>query len=305
MQTIIKPKAKIDTLQVATPITNVADTSVWSSEEKPYIKEKSEGYKEKDGVVSIGAVLHPSRTQARYDSSDNMYKFSTYSEVKGMMLEDLTVEVKDLVEINRLDICIDFKEPFRELLKVSHCITGLYAMETKAQKVWKNVGFWNDKVNGFNVKKREKWLTIYDKELESENNSIYKTRFEFRFIRQGTGASIDEVKKLNEVVQILDRLTGNLGAYEERMADSLYLNYMEQLAEGKVKNFTQFVNLHKDVIATSGMCEILYKKVGLKGSFKKWISKYRQANSIEFVSKTELNKFISVMKKAIKEFKKA
>lgn len=305
MKIKLNPIAKIDTMQVSTSMDNIQSIESWDDtidDKKEYIKEKSKMITEKDGEYYIKAVLNPSRIKGRCCSIDT---YSEYKEVKKRMFDELTVEIKDNVDIERLDICFDTLVSFKDMLKLSTAITGLYALEKKAEKVWKNVDFWNEKANGFNVKQRGNWLTIYDKNLESNGNPIYGTRIEFRFIRQGTNASIEEVKKMDELVELMDRLPNNLESYEEKKAEKLYQMYLEALEQDKTSNFTTFVMAHKDSIATSRMCELLYGKVGMKGTYRKWLSKFRMSHDIEFLSKADIKNALAELKKAMKQYKKS
>lgn len=294
-------KAKVDTIQVTTAANNVKNMEEWYGG-KSFVKENTAKLTEKEGVKRITVVLHPSRMRARYDTSDEMYRYSAYRKKKKQMFEELTVIIPSGVKLDRMDICLDTKKGFVEMYKLSNAITGLYALEKKADKVWKNVDYWSEKTNGFNVAKQCFGLTIYDKELESGGRHPYKTRVEFKFTKLG---NVEEMKKIDELISIFDRLADNLEMLESIKAEKLFTLYQEQLADGKIKNFTQFVAMNQDNILTSNMCKILYGKVGLKGSYTKWLSKYRQANSIEFITKTDIRNVMAAMKRAVKEFKKS
>lgn len=295
-------KAGVDTYQIATGLENVEDVSLWNDDiddKKDFIKERSKKITEKDGAYKISAVIHPSRKYGRYTSID---KYSRLKEVEKEMYSELGVINRCEVDKERVDIYIDTTKTFDEMEKLSTTITGLYALEKKAEKVWKNVDFWNEKVNGFNVKQRGYWLTIYDKNLESNGNHLFNTRIEFRFIKQGNGASLDELKKMKELVELLDRLPNNLEAYEEKKAEKLYQMYLEAVKKDEVSNFTAFVQVNKGSIATSRMCELLYEKIGLKGNYANWLRKFKKSHKIDFLSKTEIKSNLSEMKKAIKTY---
>lgn len=295
-------KAGVDTYQIATGLENIEDVSLWSDDvddKKDFIKERSKKITEKDGAYKISAVVHPNRKYGRYTSIDT---YSELKEVEKEMYSELGVINSQEVEKERVDIYIDTVKTFAEMEKLSTTITGLYALEKKAEKVWKNVDFWNEKVNGFNVKQRGYWLTIYDKNLESNGNHLFNTRIEFRFIKQGNSASLDGLKKMKELVELLDRLPNNLEAYEEKKADKLYKMYVEAVSKDEVSNFTAFVQANKDSIATSRMCELLYNKVGLKGSYANWMRKFKKKHEITFLSKSEIKSNLSEMKKAVKNY---
>lgn len=294
-------KAKVDTIQVTTAANNVINIEEWYGG-KSFVKENSAKLTEKEGIKRITVVLHPSRMGARYDASDEMYRYSSYRKMKKQMLKELTVVLPADVKLDRMDICLDTSKGFKEMYKLSNAITGLYALEKKADKVWKNVDYWSERTNGFNVAKQCFGLTIYDKELESGGRHPYKTRVEFKFTKLG---NVEEVKKIDELITLFDRLADNLEMLESIKAEKLFVLYQEQLSDGKIKNFTQFVAMNQDNILTSNMCKILYEKVGLKGNYTKWLSKYRQANSIEFVTKTDIRNVMAAMKKAVKEFKRS
>lgn len=294
-------KTKVDTIQVSTQTNNVESVEEWYGD-KGFIKENTTKTTEKDGIKKISSVLHPSRTGARYNTNEEVYTYSYYARVKKHMFKELTVINSQEVKLDRMDICLDTSIDFKTLYKLSNAITGLYALEKKADKVWKNVNFWNERTNGFNVAKQGFGLAIYDKEEESGGRHPYKTRIEFKFMKLG---NVAEAKKIDELVKMLDRLSDNLEMLENIKAERLYDLYIEHMEDGKVKNFTQFVAMNQDNILTSRMCNLLYEKVGMKGSFKKWISKYRQANTIVFISKEEINQMIKQMKKSIKNFKKS
>lgn len=287
-------KAKIDTLELVTPLDNTREVEGWNS--LHFTKEKSVRIKPNGEVL---VVLHPSRVDGRYNYSDESYKYTYYKNKKEEMLNQMQIQVKENTDISRLDVCIDLEEDFTKMYPIFNILIGLYLIEVDTKKAWENVDYFTRKANGLNAITRHKELYIYDKAFESNGLHRYKSRVEFRF---KSLRSTEESKKLKDLMKLLDALASHYEQFESIRIENLYQKYLSDTEQGKVYSFTEFVRANKDIISTMGIFKGLYEKVGLKGSASNWIKKYRKTNTITFYSKTEVKGFISEMKRAVKTY---
>ena len=289
----LKFKFKIDTVQVKTCIDNVRDITVIDNERFEWVKRKDITT---DGNIVF--VLHLSKYISRYDSSD--YSYAEQMKIKNKMLKELGVISMFEVQVNRLDVCFDTKEDFEMMFKKNDCFKHLYAMNYKTTNTFDNLNTTCFEVENMKVLSRYNELEIYDKRKESKGLHPYNTRIEFRF----KNIRVDEKTKIEDLVKLLDRMVENFEAFEEQRAEALYRKYQKDLEKGKVKNFTQFVNANKDHVTSTKVCKGLYERTMLKKGYNDWLKKYRQTNSMDFVTKTEMKEMLKEMKKAVKKYAK-
>lgn len=285
---------KIDSEELKVALENIQDMNEIDEDRKPFMK-----FKGIDRQGNARLMLHMSRQHGRYDS--NNYSYSKQMKGKSEMLKDLGVLVLNEVSLNRVDICFDYGLEYMDMYKLNDCMMGLYGLEYKEQEAVDISDKRKRKPTSMRCSPRHQQLYIYDKKHESKGMHLYNTRVEFRF----KDVRVDEKTKIKDLSKLLDRLIVNFEAFEKQRADDLYEWYREDVASGVVRNFSEFVRHNDRFITTTGICEALHSKVGLKGSYKKWLNKYRQTNSIEFITKTDIKTMIAEMKKAIKTYMKA
>lgn len=286
-------KAKIDTEEVYTSYKNVYDIEEIDEERYNYVK-----FKRITKNEDVVFVLHLSRFKARYDR--NNYSFKEQTEAKEAMLKQLGIQCTGEVSLNRLDVCFDSLLTYKEMYKVNDCLMGLYRLNYKENDSVERISKKMRKSTSMSCSPRHQQLYIYDKKHESNGAHPFNTRIEFRF----KDLKSNEEQKLKDLKALLDRLIENFETYEYKRAEELHEWYERDLEEGKIKNFSEFVRHNNDYVTTYKTLELLYEKMGMNGTCRSWLNKFRKTNEIEFTTKKEMLAMITDMKKALKEYVK-
>lgn len=176
----------------------------------------------------------------------------------------------------------------------------------KNSDLWYNTSLKDLEVNciNFNPKNNNSFeFRIYNKSKE-QVGFPYATRIEFRF-KRFTQKSIEENKKyIKLVIDKLEGLESRIEYVESFMIDRLSNLYHKEKARGIITSFSEFVRKYDYYFYTLNVLKGVYKNVGLKGSYTKWLSKFRTINKLEFKSKTEVREFVKIGKKAMKDYLK-
>lgn len=303
-----KYHAKIDTFQILTRVDNVSDLENFNDDygvKKSFVKENTTQFKrikmnDDKEKEHVSTVLHPSRLNGRYADFDTLEE---YNDIKNKMYTELTIKDMDNVSILRLDLCVDTRSSFKKCLKFSILFAGLYELELKAPSSWHNADFYRpDKINSILVRKRGTELKIYDKELESCGNALYKTRFEVSYRKYGNASMIDEYAKIDHTIKLLKRLPSNLDNYEAKRAEFLVDMYKELMQDEKIKSFSQFVSQYNEYFCTRNIAYLVYQGAGMKGKFSNWLNNYKKRNTLNFISKHGLDVEINRMCSALNYF---
>lgn len=290
-------QAKIDTIQIETLRSNIKDFEELS--DKPFLKEGCTTIRINNKTEHVSAVLHPSRDEGRYNSHPETYTYSYYKTKKQKMLNDLTVKVIDDVKVKRIDVCFDLKENFKDLYPMLELIAFCYCLEYKTRNAWENKNLFDHEVKAIMNKARHNDLCIYNKQDESKGLHPYNTRIEFRT----KDIAATEDKKIKDLSNLLNRLYGNLKAVEGVKIDTLYKKYSNELANGTIKDFTEFVRHNSEHFGTRNVLEQVYKKAGMQGDFANWLRYYKKNNKITLYSNTQVKAFINQMKRSLKAYK--
>ena len=282
-------KSRIDTIQTKEPTTNRVE---WDIE----VKGKEETLNKKGELIT---KWNPNNMCFNYS---NEYKLSTTKQKMEELMELATVINYDDVKMNRIDIATDSTMDFVVNAKLIQLLHKCLVAKIKGGKVWLNVDDTDNKVSNVRFANRDWNIEFYDKDKESEGNSLYNTRFEVRHLRI---KSQDFVHHIDKTIDLWQGALNNL-----EVVDKIEVEKLKRIADDERKEcpnmrFTTYVDRHNGEIFTLEQLKELYKYWGLKGSFKAWLNDYRKTHILELVNKTQLNNVVKEVVKSLKSYKKS
>ena len=217
-------------------------------------------------------------------------------------LEKIGVIDKMDYELDRVDISIDtdleFKDNFKWFLFLFELVT--YGNE-KSDK-WYTTNLKTLSNNTIILKDRSVEVCFYDKKEESNDKHLYNTRMEWRFKR---AKNKDFNIYLDRLISRLDGLENAIDSLERNMANRLIRLWNKECSEGQIRNFSEFVRKYSNYFYTVGVLKMVYAATGLTGSYKNWLTKFRQRNSLIFFSKSNVISYKKEMIRSIKKYKKS
>lgn len=290
--------ARLDTCTMETPVSNIINIGEVSS---PIASVTKRGINFNKSKSNFRVVLKPHKILGKisekelYITNKNNLEDVLKSEMHRMGVIDL-----DKVDYTRVDIAIDRPEKFEDCLKETRYLFHLLSLEFKDRELWYNKSFRDNKTNTFKATGRSFELSFYDKEKESKGTFPYKTRYEFRFKRL---KGIDLDKSIDRLIDKLKDLDKRVPMVELETINLLSNLFREELDKNIVRNLTEFVRRYRLLIYNANILKALYKVSGLKGSYSKWLEKYRSKSSMEFISNTSIKKQINECVKALKVYK--
>jgi uncharacterized protein YjgD (DUF1641 family) len=178
----------------------------------------------------------------------------------------------------------------------------LFAVRLGAKNSYRTIG--DDlKKRSIKVIKRSYELVIYDKELESEGTSQWKTRIEFRFKRLGSRQTVE--KAIKQVLEHIEAFPECIETLNEKKIKQLYDEYVVECApeyEGRITSFAAFVSKYADHIYNMDILKGLHQKV-LKGECRQWLYNYRQSGkTLTLFTKKDLLDYLRPIKAAVKSY---
>ena len=282
-------KSRIDTIQTKEPTTNRVE---WDRE----VKGKEETLNKKGELIT---KWNPNNMLFEYS---NEYKLSTTKKRLVELMELATVINYDDVKMNRIDIATDSTMDFVVNAKLIQLLHKCLVAKIKGGKVWLNIDDTDNKVSNVRFANRDWNIEFYDKDKESEGNSLYNTRFEVRHLRVKAQEFEYHIEK---TIQLWQAALNNLEVVDKIEVEKLKRIAEEERKECPSMKFTTFVDRHNDEIFTLEQLKQLYKYWGLKGSFNAWLQKYRNAHIMELINKKQLNEVIKEVVKSLKTYKKS
>lgn len=282
-------KSRIDTIQTKEPTTNRVE---WDRE----VKGKEEVINKKGELIT---KWNPNNMCFNYS---NEYKLSTTKQKMEELMELATVINYDDVKMNRIDIATDSTMDFVVNAKLIQLLHKCLVAKIKGGKVWLNIDDTDNKVSNVRFANRDWNIEFYDKDKESEGNSLYNTRFEVRHLRIKSQEFEYHIEK---TIQLWQGALNNL-----EVVDKIEVEKLKRIADDERKEcpnmrFTTYVDRHNAEIFTLEQLKELYKYWGLKGSFKAWLNDYRKTHILELVNKTQLNNVVKEVVKSLKSYKKS
>ncbi|WP_332834208.1 hypothetical protein [Clostridium perfringens] len=288
--------ARIDTCTMETSISNIVNIGkVVSPIANPYKR----GTNLEKGRFQV--VLKPHKILGKR-KGEELYinKKSTLEKVLKREMCRMGVIDLDKVDYTRVDIAIDRPEKFEECLKETRYLFHLLSLEFRDRELWYNKSFRDNKTSTFKATGRSFGLSFYDKEKESNGTFPYKTRYEFRFKRL---KGIDLDKYINKIIDKLKDLDERINTVELEAINLLTKKFEEEIEKNIVANLTEFVRKYELFIYNGNILKGLYKTSGLKGSYSKWLEKYRTKRELKLISDTAIKKQIDECIRALKLYK--
>lgn len=282
-------KSRIDTIQTKEPTANRVEFDV-------EVKGKEEVINKKGELIT---KWNPNNMCFNYS---NEYKLSTTKQKMEELMELATVINYDDVKMNRIDIATDSTMDFVVNAKLIQLLHKCLVAKIKGGKVWLNIDDTDNKVSNVRFANRDWNIEFYDKDKESEGNSLYNTRFEVRHLRIKSQEFEYHIEK---TIQLWQGALNNL-----EVVDKIEVEKLKRIADDERKEcpnmrFTTYVDRHNAEIFTLEQLKELYKYWGLKGSFKAWLNDYRKTHILELVNKTQLNNVVKEVVKSLKSYKKS
>ena len=284
----------IDTLAIKTDINNVEDFTIVNDENYDYINRLSDNFN--DSQMALKVNLH---TKFGEMTLDKLNKFNCALEDS---LSEIGVIEMDNVELTRVDIALDtnnytMEKDFKKMLFTFELLT----IKHKRDDRWYTTNLNTLQRNTIKLYDSRFELEIYDKAKASNNMHPYDTRIEFRYKRLNKDIADTEVY-LHKVMDKVNEMGGKLLQLEENMSKRLIKLY--QADKDNVKSFSEFVRKYNDYFYTLNILKEVYKATGLKGSYSKWLEKFRTTSKLEFYTAKDIKELQKAMKKSVKTYMK-
>lgn len=282
-------KSRIDTIQTKELATNRVEFDV-------EIKGKEETLNKKGELITKWNV-----NNMMFEYS-NEYKLSETKRKLVELMELATVINIDDVKMNRIDIATDSYIDFVENSKLIYLLHRCLTAKIKGGKSWNNEDDNDFNYSNFRFVNRDWNIEFYDKNKESEGNSLYNTRFEVRHLRVKAQEFEYHIEK---TIQLWQGAINNLEVVEKIQVQKLCDLWDKEVAECPKMKFTTFVDRNHKRFLTMNIMKEVYKYVGLKGAFSGWLRDYRRTHIMEFATKGQLDKMVKEIVKSLKLYKKS
>lgn len=213
------------------------------------------------------------------------------------------------VRLDRIDIAIDTYTPYDDLWKMMNYLKDLCSIDWKADNSYRVIG--DDlRRRSTILRKDDRILEIYNKQIQSSNESMPATRCEFRWTRVWRGTqrrnipnamrwaaekTISTLKGLTKYIEVQERIQG------ERLLDTYYRE-SEDSREGRICSKRDFVLKYADYIYTRPSLKCLFPEFSGK-RLSRWLYDYRQSGGVlTFISKRDMTRLCRKMCVAITEY---
>ena len=284
----------IDTVAVKTGINNLNDFTKVTKENFEYVERLNDNFD--NSKMSLKVNLHNKFGEMTLNS------LKKYNCALNESLAELGVLNLNEVELNRVDIALDtnnytIQKDFKKMLFAYELLTIKYKKSDK----WYTTDLNTLERNTIKLYDSRFELEIYDKAKASNNVHPYLTRVEFRYKR--LNKDIQESKLyLEKVSKSVKEMDGKLLQLEDNMSKRLIKLY--QADKDNVKSFSEFVRKYNDYFYTLNILKVVYKASGLKGSYAKWLEKFRTTSKLEFYTTKDIKELQKAMLKSIKTYAK-
>lgn len=284
----------IDTIQTKEPLDNREIQDVSTRGATSYTKGNN-----------IITKYNPNNCSSTYKINGSV---TETEEILNNLMTALTVIDVHSVNYSRVDVATDISVPFNSISKLLYLIHRCIGVATKYKdgKYKKITDMITEQCESYVFKSNMIEIEFYDKykqalakKMSLEYPSKYPTRLEIRFLRRETK---DLKLHVNKAIELWKSISLILDNAESLIIDELKEIYTNELYDGKIANFYDFVCRYQDKFTTRNIMEQLYIYSEMKGSFKKWLEMYRQNHVLIFYNKTEINKFIKDVVKSLKNY---
>lgn len=278
--------SRIDTLQTSEPKEN-RPNDIWDSK-------GLHSYERNGNIIT---KYNPNNFEYNYSSDYTLSKT-----IDSLIRMQLCVGVidEDNVLYKRVDIATDISINFSHLSKLLDLVHKCIRANEKDGLAWQNVDENDLEVSSYFHKTKGKLeIQFYDKHKESKGIANYPTRMEIRFLRI---VSKDLRYHVNKAISLWDAVEANLEDVENTIIEVLKNKWLKEKKLNPNLSLTTFTYKWSDKIFTQRILKELYNFVGLSGSFKVWLQKYRKNHLIKFYTKTQLKNFSQYVTKSLKSY---
>lgn len=281
-------KSRIDTIQTKEPISNRGAFDI-------YVKGCEYDINKEGNVIS---VWNPNNIRDTYSQE---YKLSLTKESLNKMFDMMTVINAENVKMNRVDICTDVDFNYVENIKLLDLLHRCLTVNFKGGKKWTNISDEDLKISNLRYSNRDFNIEFYDKKKQTENTHLYDTRLEVRALRV---KSQELEHHVNRCIDLYSASIDNITKVNKIMSEMLIKSWEEEKREQPKLRFTTFVYKYSHYFYTNDILKIVYSHVGLKGSLRSWLNKFRNTYNIELYTKNDIEKLVKPIVKSLKEYKK-
>ena len=230
-----------------------------------------------------------------------IYSAWGFQNVLHEVMNDLGIKC---IKVTRMDFCFNLVVDYEECYKINDVIKKLYALHIHSINSYYTNGD-DHKKRSTKVDSRTTSLEIYNKEIESNGQSPYRTRIEFRFYR---GKPLCGIFKLVE--HLLNGLY-RLPMYFEQLEDQqlmylcdAYEREIQKDYEGRILSLSGFITKYANSFFSYKMTQRFYN-IYKKGKFKAWLCQYRkQGHVITFYTQKDVKNYISLLQQCLSDYSK-
>lgn len=216
--------------------------------------------------------------------------------------EEIGINVMD-IEPNRINIAVDSSLKYNDYVKLHLYIFELITFKESSRYKILCTSLDTYTENNIYFKGRDLKLSIYNKALESNGQHPYETRIEFRWCRYVT---LNTKKSANKVIAKLKDIENNNAELTKQVVDKLSKRYVEEVENGSIANFTEFVRKYDKYFYTQEIIKGVYATTGLKGGFNNWFKFFKKMNpNFKVYTLSDIKKYKNMMIKSIKNYIKS
>lgn len=263
----------------------------------PFVSRNKINDKIDNGCLTKMMVINPNNFTGKYNPIHTMKNFEAIME-KIYVLSRIKDNSK--VNLHRIDIALDssitFEKNFKFLLFIFELVTINYDKSDK----WYTTNLNTLKSNTIIMKTRSIEICFYNKAEESNSRHYANTRCEFRFLRVSDKNYEKHINKINKMLTNIEKSVTNL---ELLMSQRLIYLWQDEFIKGHIKSFSEFVRKYNVYFYTTNIVMAVYNATELKGSYKKWIDRFRETNNIlELFTVSDVIYFRKAVNKSITNY---
>lgn len=302
-------RAIVDTMGVNIKSENLECKSVLLKKNKHQLKEwsKAINYSKinpKEDEVHIVVKIH--NIFKDNDGKEHYIKgYKQQKELFEMLMNKIGVLNYGDIDIVRRDIAIDFNFDFNQNFKKLLYLFDLLTVGTALNKRWFTTNLDTLEPNSIKLTTSKFEISFYDKKQESNGNSEYGTRLEFRYLCR-TGIDID--RSIGNLIKRFSEIQKKSELVNITMIERLTKKYDKLIKEDPTINFTEFVKHHNIFFYNREILKAVYEYVGLKGNFNGWLKRYRERRKFDLYSDREMISRFGIaedVKRALKKYVKS
>ncbi len=263
----------------------------------PFISKNKVNDKINEGCLTKMMVVNPNNFTRKYNPIHTIKEFKAIMEKIYILSK---IKNSNKVNLHRIDISLDssmcFERDFKFLLFTFELVTVNYNKSDK----WYTTNLNTLKNNTIIMKTRSIEICFYNKAEESKNRHYANTRCEFRFLRV---SDKNYEKHINKVAKMLSKLENSIPKLELLMSQRLIYLWQDEFTKGDIKSFSEFVRKYNVYFYTINILKAVYNSTNLKGSYKRWLDRFRETNNtLELFTTSDTIYFRKEIKKSLNNY---